>query len=205
MALIPIESDWLSEFENCERLSVEIHTQIQQRNKEVPTSEKYQSISGGIRMRLSQFNGEVRELKRKLKEINGDLTRDEQERRRRQIELLESKNIQLGNDFGKMRSQEIQERAELLEPRRPMWQNNVDDHGDDDEPLVGGSDREALLSKSSIQIMREQNERVLQEQDEGLETLSKIISRQKDIATRIYDEVENQSGMSSLRFVIIGY
>lgn len=190
MTLIPIESDWLNEFESCDRLSLEVHEIIQQRNKEVPNSEKYQNISNKIRMRLSQFNGEVRELKRKLGESNGDLTRDEQERRHRQIEQLESKNVQLNNEFGKVwnASQEVLERSELLEKNR--WQNNDES---EDEPIAGGSDREALLSRTSIKKMREQNEKVLREQDEGLESLSKIISRQKDIATRIYDEVENQS------------
>lgn len=193
MALIPIEFDWLAEFENCERLSFEIHSQIQQRNKEVHTSEKYQNISGGIRMRLNQFNGEVRELKRKLREISRDLTTDELERRSRQIEALESKNIQLNNEFGKVGIDmyDSQERTELLSPGGSLWQN----HDDDDEPITGSSDREALLSNVSIRKMREQNAKVLKEQDEGLESLSKIISRQKDIATRIYDEVENQSGV----------
>lgn len=197
MTLIPIEIDWLAEFQNCERLSLEIHSQIQQRNKEVPTSEKFQSISGGIRMRLNQFSGEVRELKRKLREISGDLTTDELERRGRQLETLESKIIQLNNEFGKVGvgMYDTRERTELLGSKgEALWQGQ----DDDDEPIAGGSDREALLSNYSIRKMREQNERVLKEQDEGLESLSKIISRQKDIATRIYDEVENQAGMSRL-------
>ncbi|XP_063697390.1 syntaxin-8-like [Culicoides brevitarsis] len=189
MTLIPIETDWQTEFESCDRLAVEIHSQIQQRNNELPNSERYQSISAGIRTRLTQFSGEVKELKRKLRESDEELTPAEEERRIRSIEKLESKIIQFNQAFGGVSSVALEtvERKELLGRNKYLQE----DDEDDDDPIA--DDREGLLSKKTLQKMKEQNARVLREQDEGLESLSKIISRQKDIATRIYDEVENQS------------
>uniref|UniRef100_A0A336KJH2 CSON011524 protein n=1 Tax=Culicoides sonorensis TaxID=179676 RepID=A0A336KJH2_CULSO len=193
MALIPIEFDWQKEFENVDRLSIEIVSQIQERNKEVPTSEKHNHISAGIRVRLNQFTREVKELKKKLAEVRHDLTLDELERRNRLIEKLESKYIQLNNEFSSINGDTIRQREELLNAGSSgsYWQT----YHDDDEPIAGQSDREALLKNVTVQKIKEQNARVLKEQDEGLESLSKIISRQKDIATRIYDEVENQNDL----------
>lgn len=81
------------------------------------------------------------------------------------------------------------QRTELLGNgnRRSLWEE------DDDEALVdvrpSGSD-----NKYSVQDLRKQQTKILDDQNEGLEALAKVISRQKHLALRIGDEVEDQTG-----------
>lgn len=46
----------------------------------------------------------------------------------------------------------------------------------------------------TVEKLRQKQTQILNDQDEGLENLSKIISRQKQLAIRIGDEVEIQNG-----------
>lgn len=48
----------------------------------------------------------------------------------------------------------------------------------------------------SVEDSRKQRVRIIEEQNEGLDTLSKAISRQKHLALRIGDEVGEQTGMN---------
>lgn len=187
MSLIPIDDSdiWLTEADVCERLCIEITSQISQRNKEFVTSERYKNLSAGVRVRLNQFNSQVKELRRKLETSTDGLTSEEAERRLRQVEILESKRIRLQSEFINIGAGNL-DRENLLAPGPSLWI--------DDDYREEPSDREALLKTYTAQKLRRQNEKVIKEQDEGLDNLSKIISRQKDIAIRIHEEVENQNG-----------
>lgn len=67
--------------------------QLSARSKEPRSSQQYNSLSAAIRLRLKQFHNEVGQLKRKLDDVwkSGSLTREEMERRNRQIEFLQSR------------------------------------------------------------------------------------------------------------------
>lgn len=67
-----------------------------------------------------------------------------------------------------------------------LWENNDDD--DDDNFL------EQFNQKKPTTTQRQTSE-ILQEQNEALESLSHLISRQKDIAIKIGDEVDVQNGI----------
>lgn len=82
------------------------------------------------------------------------------------------------------------QRTELLGNgnRRSLWEEE-----DDDEVMIdvrpSGSN-----NKYSVQDLRKQQTKILDDQNEGLEALAKVISRQKHLALRIGDEVDDQNG-----------
>lgn len=116
-------------------------------------------------------------------------TADEEERRQRQIESLQSKLIQLQSQFlnagadgsSSSRSQLFQQSSARL------WE---DDESDDDEPLVTAGGHHG----DSVQDLRKHQQRILENQNDGLDALSKIISRHKDLALQIGNEVDVQNG-----------
>lgn len=136
-------------------------------------------------------------------------TRDEEERRRRQIETLQSKLIHLRTQF--QDDNETTNRAILFQKNGPsLWDGGDDD--EDDVPFNAalsnanrGSTAQPPVADNhlSIQDLRRQQTRLLDDQDEGLDALAKIISRQKNLALRIGDEVGEQNGQYSVNPVLI--
>lgn len=183
MALIPVDDDtWLREAESCERLCIEINAQIAERNREAVTSERYQQLSAAIRVRLNQLNSQTKEVRLKLGVTKENLTDEERERRLRQVEVLESKRIRLQTEFQDLASVRQNDRDQLL----------VGGNGATTATSSRGGG--GVLGGQTVDLLQVQHKQIIQEQDEGLENLAKIISRQKDIAIRIHEEVQNQNG-----------
>ncbi|XP_055689394.1 syntaxin-8 [Lutzomyia longipalpis] len=179
MSLVDVDS-WITEYEACERLSREIQSQIVLRNREQRLSDEYSKLSGNVRMRLKQFSTELVSLEKKLEQTRrmDSLTTEEAERRQRQIEQLQSKLIQLQNQFAGTGDAT---RSALLQPGTSrLWDDEEDDQMLD-------------TSTYSVKDLRQQQAQILEDQNQGLEALSKVISRQKDLALRIGDEVETQN------------
>lgn len=111
-------------------------------------------------------------------------TNDEAERRYRQIESLQSKQFQLERAYTNVSSDGNNSRSDLQQSNKSvgLWENDDDD--DEDDELIARFDQ--TKPTSSKQLLRDQ--------DEALESLSHIISRQKDIAIKINDEVDVQNG-----------
>ncbi|KAK9502474.1 hypothetical protein O3M35_011248 [Rhynocoris fuscipes] len=174
MALIPdIGSDpWLISHESCEKLYREIVKELNQRNLYPKTSVKFSEISVVARMKLKQFSHEVNELSNALSNSHS-LTSQEEERRERLVEDLQSKYIHLLN-MHKSSGLESSEGAS----------SNWFDHDDSDVPLLGQDENVTVHS------LKEQQKKILAEQDRGLENLSAIISRQKNISIAINNEVD---------------
>lgn len=120
-------------------------------------------------------------------------TEQEAERRQRQIETLQSNLIHLQTQFTNAADKDMQ-RAELLgNGNRPsLWEED-----DEDEVMADArpSGSTAGSNKYSVQDYRKQQTKILDDQNEGLEALAKVISRQKHLALRIGDEVDEQNGM----------
>lgn len=112
------------------------------------------------------------------------------------MENLQSQYVHLQSQFVSVR-QSNDDRNELLSNGRPSyWQGNDDDEDDDDEPLGGYSKRPGS-SEPTVDDLRKQQDRILEDQNQGLDVLSKVISRQKTLALRIGDEFEDQNGTTS--------
>ncbi|CAG9761658.1 unnamed protein product [Ceutorhynchus assimilis] len=174
MALLLLEEDpWILEHESCEKLQREIMSQLTERQRHPRTSQKYAQISADIRLRLKQFNNELQQLRLKLdtSSTSTAITAAESERRTRQIEVLMTKATQMQKLFEEQLSMKrMEERTELL--------------GADWDEASGGP------SNLSFDDMRARQKQMLGEQEKGLESLSKIISRQKNIASTISNEVD---------------
>lgn len=124
-------------------------------------------------------------------------TKQEAERRQRQVETLQSQYVHLQSQFMQV-STDNNDRQELLgNGKSSYWQGDDDD---DDEPLAGfrpsSSSREP-----TVEDLRKQQTRILEDQNEGLDALSKVISRQKHLAIRIGDEMDDQNGANFIRII----
>ncbi|KAI4469861.1 syntaxin [Holotrichia oblita] len=178
MALLNLGDDpWLLEHESCEKLQRDIMEQLSQRQS-TKLSDKFASLSANIRVRLKQFYNEVTELKRKLNEADNSrsITYDEKERRTRQVELLMSKYIQMQKSFEENSRNYNRDRTQLM--GTSVW-------GTQDEELIDSGP-----SQESVSDIRRDQQRMLDNQERGLENLSNIIARQKNIAEAIHSEVD---------------
>ncbi|KAI4497022.1 hypothetical protein M0802_007768 [Mischocyttarus mexicanus] len=198
MALVYIEDNdpWLAEYEACEKLFREIMEQLTIRERESETSQAYASLSANIRLRMKQYNREIYQLKTKVEEAsksrtiyqNVYRTIEEAERRTRQIEQLQSKDIQLQKFYESRTKSLLSNRKSLLKSGTSAFADMgttswaIDD--DDDKPI------DVNMTTQDLQNYQEQ---VLQEQDKGLEELCKVIARQKEIGQSISSEVCHQN------------
>ncbi|KAF7401036.1 syntaxin-8 [Vespula maculifrons] len=188
MALIYIEDNdpWLTEYEACEKLFREIMEQLTMRERESETSQAYASLSANIRLRIKQYNREIYQLKTKVEEASKSrtITIEEAERRTRQIELLQSKDIQLQKLYDSRTKSLLSNRNNLLRSGTSAFADMgttswaIDD--DDDKPI-------------DVQNFKNYQEQVLQEQDKGLEELCKVIERQKEIGQTISNTVDQHN------------
>ncbi|XP_035908182.1 syntaxin-8 [Anopheles stephensi] len=188
MALINIDGDpWLTELDACENLSNDIQSQLAARNRENQLSREYGVLSGTVRVRLKQLGSELDQLTRKLGLISNTLTSGEAERRQRRIEALQSKLIQLQRQF---------QYVEPAAARSALFETGSNsrarvafaDDDDDDVPALIPSQ-----SNYTVSDLRSQQTRILEDQNEGLEALSQVIARQKELATRIGGEVDRHN------------
>uniref|UniRef100_A0A182RGU4 t-SNARE coiled-coil homology domain-containing protein n=1 Tax=Anopheles funestus TaxID=62324 RepID=A0A182RGU4_ANOFN len=188
MALINIDGDpWLTELDACENLSNDIQSQLAARNRENQLSREYGVLSGTVRVRLKQLGSELDQLTRKLGLISSTLTSGEAERRQRRIEALQSKLIQLQRQFTYV--EPAAARSALFETgSNSRGRVAFADDDDDDEPALIPSQ-----SNYTVADLRSQQTRILEDQNEGLEALSQVIARQKELATRIGGEVDRHN------------
>lgn len=164
--------------------------QLTLRNGESRTSQNYASLSANIRLHMKQYSGEVEQLKAKVAEDSSlrSITGEEAERRLRQIEQLQSKDIQLQQLYNARSSSSATDRTRLLQPNSSAFADmGTTSWGLDEE------DDQPIDIRVSVDDLKVQKLRLLQEQDEGLEALSKVISRQKEIANTINNEVDHQN------------
>lgn len=126
-------------------------------------------------------------------------TKQEAERRQRQVETLQSQYVHLQSQFMQV-STDNNDRQELLgNGKSSYWQGDDDD---DDEPLAGFRPSSSIR-EPTVEDLRKQQTRILEDQNEGLDALSKVISRQKHLAIRIGDEMDDQNGANFIRFFFI--
>ncbi|BES92860.1 unnamed protein product [Nesidiocoris tenuis] len=179
MALVDTGSDlWLVEYESCEKLYCDILRRLGERDAQPRGSNGFNTASASVRILLSQFNIELSQLEDRLK-ASPHITYGERERRQRLVEDLQSKFIHMTKLHNSVPNQF--ERRELFSGS--SWQNYSED--DSDAPLLGAN--------LSVDQMKEQQRRILAEQDRGLENLSDIIGRQKNISLAISNEVGAQN------------
>jgi syntaxin 8 len=183
----------LKEHEACEKLYREIMEQLTLRSREQKTSQAYARISSTIRLRLKQYSSEVQQLKDKLSEATASyaITGLEAERRFRQVEHLQSIEVQLQQQFNDRNLMHDADRLKLMNKSTSVFA----DVGTTGWGLDGDSENAGAYHTEHMSIadLRQQQQRMIQDQDQGLEALSKVISRQKEIAETIGSEVDLQN------------
>ncbi|KAF3425824.1 hypothetical protein E2986_06968 [Frieseomelitta varia] len=203
----------IPEYEACEKLFREIMEQFTARNKHSKTLQAYASISANIRIHLKQYSREVQQLKNKVDDalkskamypfarslckepFNVKICRtvEEAERRIRQIEILESKDVQLQKLYDARTNSYASSRASLLTTGTSAFADGgttswaADD--DDDKPVD---------TQVTVTDLVTHQDKILQEQNKGLEELGKVIAKQKQIGQTISDEVDHQN---DVRFI----
>ncbi|KAL0271590.1 UNVERIFIED_CONTAM: hypothetical protein PYX00_008640 [Menopon gallinae] len=191
------------EHESCEVLNRDILEQLNLRNSHDVSSKEYDALSARIRNRLKQYTNQVEQLSKKLKlaSVVSSITSEEHERRRRQVEVLQSNIMKLQDDFNKRKginysgAKMAEDRSRLLGLKNESsvfadmgttsWGDVNTDSG---QPV-----RLENTEFKTVDELRQDQQKMLRDQDEGLESLSKIISRQKQIATTINVEVDQQN------------
>ncbi|KOC62524.1 Syntaxin-8 [Habropoda laboriosa] len=195
MALVCIEDSdpWFREYDACEKLSMEIMEQLIARNKHPKSSQIYLTLSANIRIRLRQYNHEVQELKNKVdsalrsKTMYPFIILFYLVIKFTQIEILQSRDVKLQelqaftNNFASSRSKLLTSETSAF---ADGGTNSLTTDDDDDKPLD---------TQISVADLITKKERVLQEQDKGLEELSKAIARQKEIGKTISNELNHQN------------
>lgn len=192
MALVNIEGidPWLAEYDACEKLFREIMEQLTMRDGESKTSKAYASLSANIRLRMKQYTHEVQQLKSKVEEASRSrtITFEEAERRTRQVEQLQSKDIQLQKLYDPRTNDYASSRASLLRPGSSAFADGGTTSWAADE-----EDEKPLDVHVTVNDIMNHQEQVLKEQDKGLEELCKVIARQKEIGQTISNEVDHQN------------
>nr|XP_014089471.1 syntaxin-8 [Bactrocera oleae] len=182
MALLDVDS-WSRECEACSALNQNILQKLELREKRQKNSLEYNRLTTAIQTELKQFEGEVKELNQKLKLLEDarSIEPDELYQRKQQVEALQNQLAQVNR---KVTQDTRGERAELFaQPPNNLNNRSASSNGSA-SPTENDSDVNALKQRQ-IDILENQNR--------GLEVLSQTISRQRNIASQLGNEVENQN------------
>ncbi|XP_011140265.1 syntaxin-8 [Harpegnathos saltator] len=192
MALVNIEGidPWLTEYDACEKLFREIMEQLTMRDSEPKASKVYASLSANIRLRMKQYTREVQQLKNKVEEASKSrtITFEEAERRTRQVEQLQSRDIQLQKLYDPRTKDYASSRASLLKSGSSAFADGGTTSWAADE-----DDEKPINVQVTVTDLVTHQEQVLKEQDKGLDELCKVIARQKEIGQSISNEVNHQN------------
>lgn len=144
---------------------------------------EYNKISARVRIQLKQFENEMSQLDKKLMLLakNRSITEQERERRMRQLEVLASKKVQLDSRFQNTPGSSTRNQLFAAAGRN----TKLFDDDESDEPM--------LDSNATLETLRSEQTQIIQEQDKGLENLSQVIARQKKLAMKIGNEIEDQN------------
>lgn len=134
-----------------------------------------------IRIQLKQFENEFTQLEKKLQLIlkNYSITESEHERRFRQLERLCTEKVQIDLKF--KNSPATSSRSQLLSEATQR------------QALFDGDDDSILTNTAPLETLRSEQTKIIDQQDKGLDSLSKVISRQKFLAQRIGTEIEEHN------------
>ncbi|XP_023304818.2 syntaxin-8 [Lucilia cuprina] len=182
MALVDVDS-WQTEFESCKRLSNTLLSQLNQRDGKQHLSAEYNRFTTAIQVGLRQHDRELQQLKFKLNEAekNKILSAEELVQRKRLLDTLQTQRQNLQRKYTNTSNKD---RAALLE--NPSSSSAAVASGED-------SDAAPIIDAHDIQTLKQQQISMLEEQNKGLDTLSQTLSRQRQLATQLGQEVEDQN------------
>ncbi|XP_046635335.1 syntaxin-8-like [Daphnia pulicaria] len=185
MALVDLGNDanaWEKEFSSAEKLHFSLLGILNERDHLPKNSQAHARLSFQLRNSLSQLYSEIQSLKGHLEHLsqNKQLTAREKERRGLLLEDLLSKHKQLLNSVNSSVLDKSQSLSKLSSGTTAS-----------SNPLSSAMTSEHIPHRELKQIQVQ----IMADQDRGLDELSRIIGRQRQIAQTIGDEVESQNDL----------
>ncbi|XP_052262913.1 syntaxin-8-like isoform X2 [Dreissena polymorpha] len=170
---------WIMEYDRCSQLGLEIMEKINERNKHNRTSNPYTKLSAKIRSSMKQFSSDAERLKNNLIKATSSyhITQREIDRRQVMIDQLITKEKQIEEAF---KNESGVARSQLLAG------------GVDSDPWGVKEEPEEFKGIQNTGL-RVQQQQIIKEQDKGLDALSEVIARQKNMALDIGNEVDQQN------------
>ncbi|KAH8302643.1 hypothetical protein KR044_009159, partial [Drosophila immigrans] len=171
------------EYEGCERLRHQLLVQLHQRREHEasPGSTEYVKLTASIQSGLEQLRKDVGHLKVVLDNAATWETSPEEELQQRRIsyDKLTSQLREINTKFTNST------RANQLAPPSTSspWQN------------AAGSTISAANRPRDVESMKRLQTEIMEDQNRGLEVLSATIARQRELATTLGNEVEDQNSI----------
>ncbi|CAL1540632.1 unnamed protein product [Lymnaea stagnalis] len=189
---------WLNDYDACSRLGQELMEHVNERNKHARTSSAFTKLSAQIRSKSRQLGSDISRLKQGLLRASSSyhITQREVERRQSMLDALISKEKQVEeavrND-GQTRAilVSLYSGSSFLFYRSLLLAGTADSFSSRD-PWGMNEEPEVYRDVSNADIHHQQ-QAVIIEQDRGLEALSHVIGRQKQMAVDIGNEVDSQN------------
>ncbi|XP_039486145.1 syntaxin-8 [Drosophila santomea] len=181
MALVDHDS-WDIEYEGCERLRHQLLVYLNQRQQLNQKASSYVQLTSSIQTGIEQLAKDVKHLKVVLDNAITWETSPEEELQQRRI------------DWDRLTSQlrEIREkfanstRSNVLTASGSAWQ---------DQDLLPGQSHPSRNTALDVEALKQRKTEMLAQQNEGLEVLSATLSRQRQLATQLGNEVEDQNNI----------
>ncbi|KAH8263800.1 hypothetical protein KR038_005375 [Drosophila bunnanda] len=185
MALVDHDS-WDIEYEGCERLRHQLLVQLNQRQQLGSKESQYVQLSASIRSGLEQLGQDMKHLKVVLDNAITWETSPEEELQQRRIDYdrLTSQLRGIREKFANSTRSDVRN-AVATSSSGSAWQ---------DQDLRPGqsSSRDAPMDAEAL---KQRKMEMLAQQDQGLEALSVTLSRQRELATQLGNEVEDQNNI----------
>jgi len=173
MALVDVDS-WSTEYESCKHLSQMLSSQLQQRDNRQPLSTEFTRLTNLLKVGLKQFETELSQLEGKLNSPLSvqNISENELDERTKQVSLLQTELKYLRVKFNYTAKDELFEKAA--------------------SPSTGRIADAPIIDTSDVNILKQRQIDLLEQQNQGLDLLSNTISRQRSLATQLGQEVEDQ-------------
>ncbi|KAH8395218.1 hypothetical protein KR222_002784, partial [Zaprionus bogoriensis] len=173
------------EYDGCERLRHEILALINERwqHAGLPASPKYVQLTSSIQTKMEQLAKDVAHLKVVLSNATTWETSPEEELQRRRIhwDKLSSQQREMQSEFTKATRANYQ--AGASSSSSSVWQSDA------------ASGSTASARPTDIESLKQTQARILEDQNRGLEALSATISRQRNLAAQLGNEVDDQNSI----------
>ncbi|KAH8340364.1 hypothetical protein KR074_005635 [Drosophila pseudoananassae] len=180
MALVDHDS-WDIEYEGCERLRHQLLVHLNQRQQLNPHDAKYLQLTASVKSGLEQLGKDVKHLKVVLDNAVTWETSPEEELEQRRIDFdrLSFQLREINEKFvNSSRSNVLAASPGVSSPS--VWQNR-----DQGNPPM------------DVDTLKLRQAEMLENQNRGLDALSATLSRQRVLATRLGNEVEDQNSRSN--------
>jgi len=176
MALVDHDS-WDIEYEGCERLRHQLLVYLNQRQQHNPKASQYVQLTGSITSGLEQLEKDMKHLKVVLDNAITWETSPEEELQQRRIDWdrLTSQLREIREKFANSTRSNV-----LAAASTSAWQ---------DQALAPGQSSSTL----DVETLKQRKIEMLEQQNQGLEVLSATLSRQRQLATQLGNEVEDQN------------